>query len=61
MLVLQSESLRLPESGARPSFEISVEDPQKVGDAINAYIVYRVKTKVRKKLPSLSSRVLTVI
>ncbi|SAM05341.1 hypothetical protein [Absidia glauca] len=41
----QSDSLRLPESGARPSFEISVEDPQKVGDAINAYIVYRVKTK----------------
>ncbi|KAI8337979.1 Vps5 C terminal like-domain-containing protein [Chlamydoabsidia padenii] len=41
----QSESLRLPVSGARPSFEISVEDPQKVGDAINAHIVYRVKTK----------------
>ncbi|KAI8097036.1 Vps5 C terminal like-domain-containing protein [Halteromyces radiatus] len=41
----QSEALRLPESGARPYFEISVEDPQKVGDAINAHIVYKVKTK----------------
>ncbi|CAO3592236.1 unnamed protein product [Absidia cylindrospora] len=39
------EHLPLPESGARPSFEVSVGDPQKVGDAINAHIVYKVKTK----------------
>ncbi|CAO3620525.1 unnamed protein product [Cunninghamella echinulata] len=37
--------IRIPESGARPFFEVSVEDPQKVGDAINAHIVYKVKTK----------------
>ncbi|KAI9309169.1 Vps5 C terminal like-domain-containing protein [Cunninghamella echinulata] len=40
-----NQSLRIPESGARPFFEVSVEDPQKVGDAINAHIVYKVKTK----------------
>ncbi|KAI8342563.1 Vps5 C terminal like-domain-containing protein, partial [Chlamydoabsidia padenii] len=40
-----SGSLRVPESGAIPYFEVSVEDPQKVGDAINAHIVYKVKTK----------------
>ncbi|KAI9255970.1 Vps5 C terminal like-domain-containing protein [Sporodiniella umbellata] len=41
----QSESLRLPESGSRPVFEISIEDPQKVGDAMNAHIIYKVRTK----------------
>lgn len=42
-------SLRLAKSGAIPYFEVSVEDPQKVGDAINAHIVYKVKTKVRQQ------------
>ncbi|KAI7865755.1 Vps5 C terminal like-domain-containing protein [Spinellus fusiger] len=41
----QSESLEIPKSGIRPFFEVTVEDPQKVGDAINAHIVYKVKTK----------------
>ncbi|KAI9320720.1 Vps5 C terminal like-domain-containing protein [Dichotomocladium elegans] len=41
----QSESLRVPESGSRPYFHVAVQDPQKVGDAINAHIVYKVKTK----------------
>ncbi|KAL0080827.1 Vps5 C terminal like-domain-containing protein [Phycomyces blakesleeanus] len=41
----QSESLEIPKSGIRPYFEVTVEDPQKVGDAINAHIVYKVKTK----------------
>lgn len=39
-------SLRLPEIGALPWFEITVGEPQKVGDAINAYIVYKVHIKV---------------
>ncbi|KAF9155042.1 Vacuolar protein sorting-associated protein 5 [Actinomortierella ambigua] len=38
-------SLRLPESGAIPWFEITVGEPQKVGDAINPYIVYKVRVK----------------
>ncbi|KAG0032050.1 Vacuolar protein sorting-associated protein 5 [Podila clonocystis] len=38
-------SLRLPENGALPWFEITVGEPQKVGDAINAYIVYKVHIK----------------
>ncbi|KAG2173376.1 hypothetical protein INT44_008728 [Umbelopsis vinacea] len=35
----------VPESGSRPYFEVSVEEPQKVGDAINAHTVYKVRTK----------------
>ncbi|KAF9208044.1 Vacuolar protein sorting-associated protein 5 [Podila verticillata] len=38
-------SLRLPENGALPWFEITVGEPHKVGDAINAYIVYKVHIK----------------
>ncbi|CDS12184.1 hypothetical protein LRAMOSA04379 [Lichtheimia ramosa] len=41
----QSDSLQVPESGSRPYFHVTVQDPQKVGDAINAHIVYKVKTK----------------
>ncbi|CEG66411.1 hypothetical protein RMATCC62417_02999 [Rhizopus microsporus] len=41
----QSKSLQVPESGSRPYFQITIEDPQKVGDAINAHIVYKVRTK----------------
>jgi hypothetical protein len=40
----------VPESGSRPYFEVSVEEPQKVGDAINAHTVYKVRTKVTKWL-----------
>lgn len=45
----QSESFEIPKSGSRPYFEVSVQDPQKVGDTINAHIVYKVRTKVKKK------------
>lgn len=38
----------MPESGSRPYFHVTVQDPQKVGDAINAHIVYKVKTKVKE-------------
>lgn len=34
------------EQAAKPSFDISVGDPHKVGDAISSHIVYQVKTKV---------------
>ncbi|ORX97821.1 Vps5-domain-containing protein [Basidiobolus meristosporus CBS 931.73] len=35
---------------ARPSFDISVSEPQKVGDPISAYIVYKVKTHTTSPL-----------
>ncbi|KAF9417747.1 Vacuolar protein sorting-associated protein 5 [Podila epigama] len=38
-------SLRLPENGALPWFEITVGEPQKVDNAINSYIVYKVHIK----------------
>ncbi|KAI9256558.1 Vps5 C terminal like-domain-containing protein [Phascolomyces articulosus] len=41
----QPESLEIPKSGSRPYFHVTVQDPQKVGDAINAHIIYKVKTK----------------
>jgi hypothetical protein len=41
----------VPESGSRPYFEVSVEEPQKVGDAINAHTVYKVRTKVNVEIP----------
>ncbi|KAG2199765.1 hypothetical protein INT46_009006 [Mucor plumbeus] len=37
----QSESLQIPKSGSRPYFQVAIEDPQKVGDAINAHIIYK--------------------
>lgn len=30
-----------------PTFKITVEDPQKIGDPISAHIIYRVRTRVR--------------
>ncbi|CAG8441253.1 6977_t:CDS:10 [Diversispora eburnea] len=33
------------EVGTTPLFDISVEDPQKIGDPINAHIIYRVRTR----------------
>ncbi|KAI9480888.1 MAG: Vps5 C terminal like-domain-containing protein [Benjaminiella poitrasii] len=41
----QSASLQVPKSGSRPYFKVTIEDPQKVGDAINAHIIYKVRTK----------------
>jgi sorting nexin-1/2 len=34
------------EQAAKPSFDISVGDPHKVGDLTSSHIVYLVKTKV---------------
>ena len=31
------------------NIEITVSDPRKVGDGMNAYMTYKVVTKVRKK------------
>ena len=35
------------EQAAKPSFDITVGDPHKVGDLTSSHIVYLVKTKVR--------------
>ena len=35
------------EQAAKPSFDISVGDPHKVGDLTSSHIVYQVRTKVR--------------
>lgn len=35
------------ETGLQPVFAITVEDPQKVGDPIRAFIMYTVHTKAR--------------
>lgn len=40
------------EQAAKPSFDISVGDPHKVGDMTSSHIVYLVKTKVRRSLAS---------
>jgi sorting nexin-1/2 len=39
------------EQAAKPSFDISVGDPHKVGDLTSSHIVYLVKTKVKKFPP----------
>lgn len=38
------------EQAARPSFDITVGDPHKVGDLTSSHIVYQVRTKVRPTL-----------
>ncbi|GJJ74172.1 sorting nexin-1/2 [Entomortierella parvispora] len=38
----QMSSLRLPENGVLPWFEITVGEPQKIGDVISPHIVYKV-------------------
>lgn len=35
------------EQAARPSFDITVGDPHKIGDLTSSHIVYQVRTKVR--------------
>lgn len=35
------------EQAARPSFDITVGDPHKVGDMTSSHIVYQVRTKVQ--------------
>ena len=39
-------SLRLPENGVLPWFEITVGEPQKIGDVISPHIVYKVHIRV---------------
>ena len=41
------------EQAAKPSFDISVGDPHKVGDLTSSHIVYQVRTKVRTSTPRL--------
>lgn len=36
------------EQAAKPSFDITVGDPHKVGDITSSHIVYQVRTKVRR-------------
>lgn len=36
------------EQAAKPTFDITVGDPHKVGDLTSSHIVYLVRTKVRK-------------
>ena len=42
------------EQAARPSFDISVGDPHKVGDLTSSHIVYQVRTKVYAQYQGLS-------
>ena len=46
-------SFRLPEAGAIPWFDITVGEPQKIGDVINPHIVYKVHIKVLNKHQNL--------
>jgi len=39
------------EEAAKPTFEIVVGDPHKVGDLTGSHIVYQVRTQVRRKKP----------
>lgn len=39
------------EEAAKPTFEIVVGDPHKVGDLTSSHIVYQVRTKVRRDKP----------
>lgn len=45
----QTQSSVSIEQAARPSFEITVGDPHKVGDITSSHIVYQVRTKVLHK------------
>lgn len=38
------------EQAAKPTFDILVGDPHKVGDFTSSHVVYQVRTKVRKIL-----------
>ena len=45
MFLPQAAPVEKKETGQQPMFMISVEDPQRVGDPIRAYIMYTVHTK----------------
>ena len=60
--LLQTTPAEKKESGLQPVFVISVEDPQKVGDPIRAFIMYTVHTKacsLRTRLRIVCSELLT--
>ena len=44
----QTPSSMSVEQAAKPSFDIQVGDPHKVGDLTSSHIVYQVRTKVRR-------------
>lgn len=48
----QTQPSMTVEQAAKPTFEITVGDPHKVGDLTSSHIVYQVRTKVLE-LPSL--------
>ena len=50
----QTQSSVSIEQAARPSFEITVGDPHKVGDITSSHIVYQVRTKVLHEKTSSS-------
>jgi hypothetical protein len=45
MFLLQMTPAEKKETGLQPVFAITVEDPQRVGDPIRAFIMYTVHTK----------------
>ncbi|CAG8501251.1 11502_t:CDS:10 [Acaulospora colombiana] len=47
------------QDGDMPLFQITVEDPQKIGDPINAHIIYKVRTRTTSN--SFKSRDFTVL
>lgn len=47
--------LTVKESAA--TFEISLSDPEKHGDGMNAYVTYAIKTRVRRHIMLLSGRI----
>lgn len=42
-------SFVVPETGVRPTFQVFVGDPQKIGDSISGHIVYTVRTKTNSQ------------
>lgn len=48
----QSQPSMPVEQAAKPSFEITVGDPHKVGDIASSHIVYQVRTKVHTSFHS---------
>jgi hypothetical protein len=54
-------SFRLPEAGAIPWFDITVGEPQKIGDVISPHIVYKVHIKVHIKHRHFFSLALTIM
>ncbi len=41
------------EQAAKPTFDITVGDPHKVGDLTSSHIVYQVRTKVNQHIPMI--------